>query len=204
MTMNVFAKKGYKVELYNVTIDEKLIKNIQSKIDTWNGKGEIKEVKTDVLLECGYLDKKIEVISQEYVGKGCLTDYFCPSLETVNIYNFKFYEYTQHPLSKLCDTILEDYQPLDLSEHIVKLINWTTEDNEEISFVKQLLSAFRFEKLNIKKEVKKRIEKMENFNSGFYGSELNGKDFKYNLVQKKIIKRKILSNLPNVNKITKL
>ena len=98
MTMNVFAKKGDIVEPYSVSIDEKLIKNIQSKIDTWNGKGEIKEVRAANLLGYGYLGKKIEVISKKYAGKGEIFDYCCPSLEIVDMYNYKFYEYTQQLL----------------------------------------------------------------------------------------------------------
>lgn len=244
MIMNVFAKKGDIVEPYSVIIDEKLIKNIQSKIDTWNGKGNIKEVTAASLLEYCYLGKKIEIISKKYVGQGEIFYYCCPSVETVDMYKYKFYEYTQHPLSKLCDNILNDYQPLDLSEHIGKLINWTTEDDEEIAFVKQLLSAFKFEKLNIndivksdltleekrtllqriryaiknyipprqilvaskdyEEEVEKRIHDMESFNSGFFGRQLKGKDFKYTLEEKKNIERKILSKLPNVDTIASL
>lgn len=244
MTMNIFAKRDYIVEPYSVIIDEEIIKNIQSKIDTWNGKGEIKEVKAASLLEYGCLGEKIEVISKKYAGKGEIFYYCCPSVETVDMYNYKFYEYTQHPLSKLCDTILNDYQALDLSEHIARLLNWTTEDDEEIAFVRQLLSAFKFEKLNIndivksdltleekkillqrirnaiknyipprqilvapkdyEEEVKKRINDMELIYSGFYGRELKGEDFKYTLEQKKNIKRRILSNLPNVDTIASL
>ena len=239
MTMNVFAKRDDIVETYNVIIDEQLIKNIQSKIDTWNGKGEIKEAKANNILELevDYFGKKIEVISKEYAGKGEIFYECCPSVETIDIYNYKFYEYTAHPLSKLCDTILKDYQPLDLSEHIRKLINWTTEDDEELAFVNQLLSAFKFEKLNIndivksdltpeekrtllqrirdaiknyipqrqilitskeyEDEVMKRIHDIEIYNSVFNGRKLD-------LEQRKNIKRRILSNLPNVDAISRV
>ena len=156
MTMNVFAKKDDIVETYSVIIDEQLIKDIQSKIDTWNGKGEIKEAKANnkLELEVDYFGKKIEVISKEYAGKGEIFYECCPSVEVVDMYNYKFYEYTAHPLSKLCDSILKDYQSLDLSEHIKKLINWSTEDAIELAFVKQILLAFKFEKLNINDIVK--------------------------------------------------
>ena len=45
---------------------------------------------------------------------------------------------------------------------------------------------------------------MEMFNTGFYGRELKGEVFKYTPEQQEYVKRRILSNLPNVEAITNL
>lgn len=42
MDMNIFAIKDGVVQMCYVIMNEKKLKDIQSKIDDWNGKGEIK------------------------------------------------------------------------------------------------------------------------------------------------------------------
>lgn len=243
MKMNIFAVKDDTVQTFYVIIDEKKIKDVQSKIDVWNGKGEIKEVKAFSLSKYLGSNKKIEVVSKKYAGKGQIFFYCCPSVETVDMYNYKFYEYRQHPLSKLCDTLLKDYESLDLSKHIGQLVNWASDDAEEMLFVNQLISTLKFKKVSAddiiksnltteekrtllqrmmeaiknitqprkattlsksyEEEVNKKIHNMEMINSGFYGRELKGKDFKYTFNQRKIVKRKILSTLPKTEQLIK-
>ena len=67
MEMNIFAVKDNVVQTYYVTMNEKLVKNTQAKIDEWNGKGELKESKSASLMGHMEYGKKIEVVSKKYV-----------------------------------------------------------------------------------------------------------------------------------------
>lgn len=149
MNMNIFAVKDDVVQTYYVTMDEKAVKRIQASIDEWNGKGEFKEVKAASLMSYVDYGKKIEVVSRKYAGKGEVFDYCCPSVDIMDMYNYKFYQYTPHPLSSLCESLLKDYQSLDFSQHIAQLLSWNTEDEEEKQFVEQLVSSFTFKRLSV-------------------------------------------------------
>lgn len=241
--MNIFAVKDDKVQIFSVVKDKKTIKNIQAKIDEWNGKGDLKEITTGNLNDIADSGEKIEIVSEQYVGKEDVFFYCCPSIEKMDMYNYKFYQYNQHPLSKLCDTLLNDYNSLDFSEHIAQLLSWSSDNNKEMTFVSELICAFEFKKISVekiiqsdltlgekrnilimikdsikqiqqprkntssiksyRKEVEGRIKDMESFNSGFYGRELHGKDFKYTKDEKVAIRRKILKSLPSTDLIEK-
>lgn len=243
MKMNLFALKDDVVQHFLVIVDEKKIKKIQSEINDWNGKGEVKEVTAVSIAEHFECGKKIEVISKEYSGKGEVFYSCCQEVEMMDMYNYKFYQYTPHPLSTLCDVILNDYESLDFSKHVAKLLNWNALNQEEVVFVNKLIDAFKFKRLYIDEvvkcdltieekksmlkrikdaikneikpriivitsktyemEVEKKIHDMEVVNSGFFGRELNGADFKYSQEEKNNIKRKILSSLPKVDLINK-
>lgn len=153
MDMNIFAVKNDVVQTYYVTMNEKSVKNTQAKIDEWNGKGELKETKAASLM--GYMEygKKIEVISRKYAGKGEVFYYCCPSVETMDMYNYKFYQFTPHPLSKLCDALLKDYESLDFSKHLAQLLSWSSDNSEEMAFVNDLIGAFKFRKLSVEEIV---------------------------------------------------
>lgn len=148
MKKNIFAVKGDIIQVFNVTINEKLLKNVQSKIDNWNGKGDIKEVKAASLFDY-YGRGKIEVISQKYAGKGDVFYYCCPDIETMDMYNYKFYQYVPHPLSELCDKLLKNYDSLDYSKYLAELLNWTSNNCQEMIFVRDLINAFKFKKVSI-------------------------------------------------------
>lgn len=153
MEMNIFAVKDDVVQTYYVTMDEKSVKNTQAKIDEWNGKGELKETKASSLM--GYMEygKKIEVVSKKYAGKGEVFYYCCPAIETMDMYNYKFYKFTPHALSKLCDTLLKDYESLDFSKHLAQLLSWSSDNTEEMAFVSELISAFKFKKFSVEEIV---------------------------------------------------
>jgi len=244
MDINVFAVKDDEVQTFFVTMDEKLIKNTQAKIDKWNGKGKLKKTKAASLMRYMEYGKKIEVVSRKYAGKGKVFYYCCPVLETVGMYNYKFYQYTPHPLSELCDTLLKKSKPLDFSKHLAQLLGWSSDNEEEMIFVGELIDAFRFKKISIEEvmksdltldekrnilsrimdtiktisrprklgalpksyeeEVERKINDMELFNSGFYGRELHGEDFKYTPEQRVAVRRKILTSLPTFESIMKV
>lgn len=149
MNMNIFALKDDVVQTFYVTMDEKLVKNIQEKIDEWNGKGELKETKAASLMEYAEYGKKIEVVSRKDAGKGDVFYYCCPAVETVDMYNYKFYQYTPHPLSKLCESLLKDYKSLDFSKHIAQLLNWSSDNEVEMQFASQLINSFKFKRLSV-------------------------------------------------------
>ena len=148
--MNIFAVGDNIVQSFYVTMNEELLKVVQKKIDNWYGKGEIKEVKAASLFGVGAPGKRIEVVSKRYLGKGEVFYYCCPAIESVDIYNYKFYEYSPHPLSKLCDNLLKDFESLDYSKHLAELLSWDSDNKEEMLFVKELISTFKFKKINIK------------------------------------------------------
>ena len=153
MEINIFEVKDNIVQEYYVTMDEKSVKNIQSKIDEWNGKGELKETKAVSLMGHMEYGKKIEVVSREYAGQGEVFYYCCPDVETTDMYNYKFYKFTPHALSKLCDTLLKDYESLDFSKHLAQLLSWSSENSEEMALVSELISAFQFKKNSVEEIV---------------------------------------------------
>ena len=164
MEMNIFAVKDDIVQTYYVTMNKKMIKNTQSKIDDWNGKGELIETKSASLMGHMEFGKKIEVVSRKYAGPGEVFYSCCPDVETTDMYNYKFYKFKPHPLSKLCDTLLNDYEPLDFSKHLSQLLNWNSEDSKEMSFVSELISAFQFKKYDVEEIVQSNLTKDEKRN----------------------------------------
>lgn len=182
MEMNIFAVKDDVVQTYYVTMNEKLVKNTQAKIDEWNGKGELKETKSASLMGHMEYGKKIEVVSKKYAGQGEIFYYCCPAVETTDMYNYKFYKYTPHALSKLCDTLLKDYESLDFSKHLAQLLSWSSDNQEEMSFVNELISAFKFKKFSVEEVVQ---------------SDLT-------IDEKRNILRRIVDAIKNVSKPTKV
>ena len=65
------------------------------------------------------------------------------------MYNYKFYQFTPHSLSKLCDILLKDFESLDFSKHIAQLLNCSSENQTEMSFVKELVGALKFKKISV-------------------------------------------------------
>lgn len=180
--MNIFAVKDDIVQTYYVTMDEKLVKNTQSKIDEWNGKGKLKETKAASLMCHMEYGKKIEVVSRKYAGQGEVFYDCCPAVETMDMYNYKFYKFTPHALSKLCDSLLKDYESLDFSKHLAQLLSWSPKNPEEMAFVSKLISAFKFKKISMEEIVQ---------------SDLT-------IDEKRNILRRIVDAIKNISKPTKI
>lgn len=153
MEMNIFAVKDDIVQSFYVSMDENLIRMFRAKIDEWNGKGELKQTKAVNFMNYVESGKKIEVVSKRYSGKGKAVYYCSSSIEIIPMYNYKFYQFTPHPLSKLCDTLLKDCESLDFSKHLAELLNWSSDDDEEMEFVGKLISAFKFKKTTVEEIV---------------------------------------------------
>ena len=81
-----------------------------------------------------------------------------------------------------------------LLHKIKDLLKGTTEN------VNQVLVTSK----NYEEEVEKKIHSMEMIYSGFYGRELEGKDFEYTSLQREKVKSKILSSLPSSERINNI
>lgn len=139
-----------------IEIDRKKIEQIRSQIDTWYGKGEIQTIRG-----CGnchlytltldeYIKKyKIEIISQTETDEIPKSYLKFITNGNIKLYDYKFYKYIPHKLSKLCDDILENKTGTTLVTYLNKLLEWKTDNLEEITFVKQLLSTITIKKASL-------------------------------------------------------
>lgn len=235
MDMNVFATSRDVVDTYFARIDEKKLKKVQAEIDEWNGRGELKEKRAAGLFPSEPF-AKLEIVSKKPDGRGEIFYYCCPAIETVDMYKYKYYEFRPHQLSKMCDQLVKNYEPIELSRHIAAILNWETDDEKEKQFISEILNTITFQKLSVddivqsdlspeykknllqriidavknippkkqiiassktyEEEVDKHIQSMEWINTGFYGRELKGQEFKYTPEQRVAVKKKIFNSLP--------
>lgn len=191
--MNIFAVNDDVVQIFSVIVNEKSVKNTQGKIDEWNGKGELKETKASSLMDYEEYGKKIEVVSRNYAGKGEVFYYCCPAIETMDMYNYKFYQFTQHSLSKLCDTLLHDSKSLDFSKHLAQLLSWSSDNNEEMAFVGELIGAFKFKKISAQEIVQSdlTIEEKRNILRKIIDSIKNNSNPRKNVALPKLYKEEV-------------
>lgn len=134
MIKTIFVKNDNKIDTYIINIDESEIRKIETDIDSYNGKGEILTKKTDVLSyaeDFSLIGKKIEIISKEFAGKGHRIHYCCGDIDNINLYNYKYYAYIPHQLSKLCTNILDSTSTLELSSHIKEVLDHHSKDDTE-------------------------------------------------------------------------
>jgi len=147
----IFVMSDNNVDTYSVNIDEQKIRNIQSSIDIYNGKGDILEGTggVDFFSTFCFIDKKVEVVSSNYVRTVQTCDYCCGEVSDIDVYNYKYYAYKQHRLSTLCDELLKTFNSLDLSYIIRELLEYKPETELEQIFLNQLIRAIRLEKVSI-------------------------------------------------------
>ena len=86
-----FVNNNDNIENYEVSFDEKRLEEIQSKIDSCNGKGSVMEARftEDLFTDKRPMGKKIEVVTKTYI---CNIN----SVEgPVKVYSYRYYEYNQ-------------------------------------------------------------------------------------------------------------
>lgn len=221
MEKRIFVNKNNVIESYQVVLAEEEFRQIQDELDTWYGKGDLKSCRAAEIYPMN--GKKLQVVSKEAVGRGERFS-FCPAArEEVDMYNYQFYEYIPHPLSRLCDAILKDEDMVELSKHIRFLINWSGENREESEFAGRLLGCVSFEKLPIEDIVisnltevrkKKLLERLLDAispeevplvivaSSKEFAEELDTKVLKTDSEEdKKYTKRRIVNSLPVDSKV---
>ena len=134
MIKNVYGNNNNTVENFSIMIDENEIHKIIKEIDNWYGKGDIKTIIFPYLIQNeGY---KYEIISTTFKGNTNILD----TTNDYSIYEFMFYEYKQHPLSKLAELILtSDKQKLGF--FLKQLYDWQPQNEEEYLFTTKLISS---------------------------------------------------------------
>lgn len=115
---------------YQVILAAEEFRRIQDELDIWYGKGDLKYCRAAEIHPMN--GKKLQVVSKEPAGRGEIFGYCPAAREEVDMYNYQFYEYIPHPLSRLCDSILRDEDMFELSKHIRFLINWMNAGREEL------------------------------------------------------------------------
>lgn len=137
----------------NISIDEDKFNQIINQIDTWHGKGEMQEYIGTYLHILDYrnenLDYKIEIVSKEKVNVIPEAEYNkiykiykkCNIKQPIQIYKYCFYKYLPHPLSKLASTILRDKDKKNQNIYLKYLAAWKSKNQEEMNFVKELISC---------------------------------------------------------------
>lgn len=139
-----------------IEIDREKVKQIRSQIDTWYGKGEIRTIRgcKDCYLYASSLDEyikkyKIEIISQTKIAEIPKPYLKFITNNNIELYDYKFYKYNSHKLSKLCDAILETKTGTTLVNYLNELVGWKTNNPEEETFVRQLLSTITIKKASL-------------------------------------------------------
>lgn len=189
MNSDIFVNKNGLIEVYFVEIDVRKLEMIQSAIDEWN-----KKTKNFLGNE---KNRKVEVIFERMNDDGILG--FCNPIERT---------YPLHPLSDLCNFILLNSNSFDLSERLKCLLEWSTTDLEEMKFVREILSAMTFQKIDTKFIDEKRIKSKLGFsflnrkmdeklrNMGFFDSSFYAKAKSDECLGKRNVRKKVLSSLP--------
>ncbi len=216
------------IENYEVTFDENELKNIQSEIDTWNGKGKLTETRTsdDNFFSNKRLGKKIEIVNKTFICDA----YNSKGPVKINLY--RYYEFEQCHLSILCDFIENSINnPIEFSMCLGELYNWDSKSKKENEFVKRIKKLFNYKKENIDSKIKSDIplaekkgvlekikkillkskdEKREILSSEFFVNELN-KEADYKMKKginkeleisedeyRKVLKRRMVDDIPKI------
>ena len=139
-----------------IEIDREKVKQIRSQIDTWYGKGEIQTIRgcKDCYLYTPDLEEYIKQYKIEVIFQTTIKD--IPKAYTkfindigIELYDYKFYKYIPHKLSRLCDAILENKTGATLVTYLNELLEWKADNPDEITFVKQLLSTITIKKASL-------------------------------------------------------
>ncbi len=226
----IFVNRNNIVDTYQIDVDTHKINNIQKSIDNYSGKGEKKETTCGPDFFVGnsdFFDKKVEILSSKYVGKGQHFDYCCAEVDKVDIYKYKYYAYNQHKLSKLCERLLKSTDSFNLSYCINDILNYKCETGIEQHFLKKIIDSIKFKKINnvnllikinnvikklnrnsntelevnFNKAVEDKIQRMQVINEAFFSRELKGQPLRYSMTEKSKIKKKIIGALPTSIKI---
>ena len=226
----IFVNRKNIVDTYQINIDARRIKYIQKSIDNYNGKERIETTSGIGFFvdNSDFFGKKIEILSKKYVGKEQHFNYCCAEVDNIDIYKYKYYAYTPHKLSQLCDNLLKSTDSLNLSYCIHDILNYECETGIEQDFLKKIINSIKFKKINnvnflikIRNELKRlilqkdstqlcinfnnvveqKIHSMQIFNEAFHSQELSGQPLKYSTSQKRYIKEKILVELPTEEKL---
>lgn len=140
--MYIFALKKDVVETFCLLINKQKLIETQSMIDEWYGKGKVQNIIAASTVQFRKFGKKLEIISKKRVVEETVDS------SDSDMFNYKFYMYEQHPLSKICDDILKCDDSLELSEKIAVLINWTPKIKGEGLLLKELLTTFKFRRVS--------------------------------------------------------
>jgi len=223
-----FVNNNDNIENYEVSFDEKRLEEIQSKIDSWNGKGSVMEARftEDLFTDKRPMGKKIEVVTKTYICN-------VHSVEgPVKVYSYRYYEYNQCDLSILCDFIRNSIDnPLEFSMALGELYHWDSRNKKENEFTNDLKSIFNYEILdtdvNVKSDIsveekkgilirikkailKSKENKREIMSSEYFANAIDKKadlgikknyqeDFEETKEEyKKVLKRSIVDNIPTI------
>lgn len=133
MSRKLYVNKNDVVEIYEAIIDEVEFMNVQSEIDNWYGKGSLKSKKMTNLPKssCG---RKVEIVSAN---------------KDSDLFDVSYYEFIPCALSRMCDSILKDYNVFEFSKHLRHLLEWHGESDEERLFVEKLIDTISFNKVSV-------------------------------------------------------
>jgi hypothetical protein len=143
----IYATDGASVEMYNVIFSDEFRK-VQIKIDDWHGRGDLNTCEA-FHLKPKEPSNRIEILSSKFIT---LVEVYYPygqEIGPVGYYTYQYYEYVPHPLSRLCDNLLNVHESLELSKDIRTLLEWTPQSEEEKKFLKELLLCINFQKLDV-------------------------------------------------------
>lgn len=168
----IFVNRKNTVDPYKVNVDKRRIRSIQKTIDDYSGKGEIKEEISTIPCFFDPFATKFEIISKKYIGKERCFNYCCGEFDSYDCYEYKYYSYKQHTLSRLCDELLESTDSIELSYSIRDILNYECENDIEQKFLKKIIKSFKFKKISdinflikIRNELKKITMQKDNFQS---------------------------------------
>lgn len=220
MIRNIFVKNGNELKSYLVSIAEEGIKKVQEKIDFHMPKSDIQTgifVNEKIIQNLLSEKEKVQIVEKSSIGDNLI---------------FKYYICEVHPLSAICDDILNAATSIELSMAINELFNYIPQDENDLSYHQCLTNAIQFVKIDInfisnskassrvKKNILKTIqdsfvqmisayetlEFSQDFEEAFKREisyqETQISEYKYTPEEIKMTRKRILNKLPD-NKILK-
>lgn len=155
MDSEIYVNNNDVVETYFIKINESRIKNIRAKIDITYGKGKLKTVTTDsYTFSTLNFGKKVEIVSENYVGVGQMLDSSYPQAFDVKQYEYKYYAFYPSELSCICDEILNAYGKIDLSKSIKRLFEYEPYISDEVVFLEELYGCVKLERIDCEDLIK--------------------------------------------------
>lgn len=221
MIRNIFVKNGNDIRSYLIHIDEERLKTVQIKMDSTSPKSDVQTgfFVDDKVLECLLAgNERIKIIEKSEVnGK----------------IECKYSIYEAHPLSIICDEILNAPTAIELSMAINDLFNYKPQNNRDLSYLQHLIASISIIQLDlnlitnskvpvkVKKNILKTIQDAfakilsqydtlefhQDFEEAFVREiayqEEQISEYKYTPEEIKVTRKRILNSLPNDDKLLK-
>lgn len=150
MKKQIYVPSTDKNIVFEIEFNEGNMRKLERNIDAYFGMGDIKEdIRTgfDLFYDSNLANQKIKILSKDFIKKEKEYTYGDSILQDVNLYKYKYYAFIPHPLSIICSNILEQNDPVILSDSIKDLIDYNISTEHEGIFVKDILSEIKFNEI---------------------------------------------------------